>query len=194
MKGDASMAEDERGGLLEHYRDYLRLLARLELHPRLRARLDPSDIVQQTLLQAHQAIDQIQGEGEAALAAWLRQILARNLAMALRDHARAKRDVRRERDLQVALDRSSARLESWLAADQTSPSLRAERNEQLQRAATALAALPLDQREAVMLHFLNGLSLAEVGARLGRSQAAAVGLIQRGLKAMRNKLGDEPPS
>jgi DNA-directed RNA polymerase specialized sigma24 family protein len=76
------MAHDERSGLLEHYRDYLRLLARL----------DPSDIVQQTLLQAHQALDQFQGEGDAALAAWLRQILARNLAMALRDHARAKRD------------------------------------------------------------------------------------------------------
>jgi RNA polymerase sigma-70 factor, ECF subfamily len=123
------MAHDERSGLLEPYRDYLRLLARLELDPRLRARLDPSDIVQQTLLQAHQALDQFHGEGQGALAAWLRQILARNLAMALHDHARAKRDVRRERDLRAALDRSSARLESWLAADQTSPSLQAERNE-----------------------------------------------------------------
>ncbi|MFI5456285.1 MAG: sigma-70 family RNA polymerase sigma factor [Isosphaerales bacterium] len=188
------MAHDDRSGLLESYRDYLRLLARLELDPRLRARLDPSDIVQQTLLQAHQALDQFHGEGQGALAAWLRQILARNLAMALRDHARAKRDVRRERDLQAALDRSSARLESWLAADQTSPSLQAERNEQLQRAANALAALPADQRDAVMLHFLNGLSLAEVGTRLGRSQAAAVGLIQRGLKAMRSTLGAEPRS
>jgi RNA polymerase sigma-70 factor, ECF subfamily len=188
------MAHDDRAGLLESYRDYLRLLARLELHPRLRARLDPSDIVQQTLLQAHQALDQFRGEGDSALAAWLRQILARNLAMALRDHARAKRDVRREKDLQAALDRSSARLESWLAADQTSPSLKAERNEQLLRMANALAALPSDQRDAVTLHFLNGLSLAEVGTRLGRSQAAAVGLIQRGLKAMRRDLGAEPPS
>jgi RNA polymerase sigma-70 factor, ECF subfamily len=67
-------------------------------------------IVQQTVLQAHQALDQFRGEGDAALAAWLRQIFACNLAMALRDHASAKRDVRRERDLQAALDRSSARL------------------------------------------------------------------------------------
>ena len=145
-------------------------------------------------MQAHQALDEFRGEGEAALAAWLRQILARNLAMALRDHARAKRDVRRERDLQAALDRSSARLESWLAADQTSPSQKAERNEQLLRMANALAALSADQRDAVMLHFLHGLPLAEVGTRLGRSQAAAVGLIQRGLKAMRSHLGAEPPS
>jgi RNA polymerase sigma-70 factor (ECF subfamily) len=186
------MAHDEQGSPLEPYRDYLRLLARLELDPRLRARLDPSDIVQQTLLQAHQALDQFHGEGQGALAAWLRQILARNLAMAVRDHVRAKRDVRRERDLQAALDRSSARLESWLAADQTSPSLQAERNEQLLRMASALGALPPDQRDAVVLHFLNELSLAEVGKRLGRSQGAAVGLIQRGLKAMRAALGPQP--
>ena len=180
--------------LLESYRDYLRLLARLELHPRLRARLDPSDIVQQTLLQAHRAIDQFRGEGEAALAAWLRQILARNLAMALRDHARARRDVRRERDLQAALDRSSARLESWLAADQTSPSLKAERNEQLQRMATALAALPADQRDAVVLHFLE-----RAISRRGWNQARPFASRRRRphsarLKAMRGNLGAEPPS
>ena len=93
--------------------------------------------------------------------------------------------------MQAALDRSSARLESWLAADQTSPSLKAERNEQLLRMATALATLPADQRDAVTLHFLSGLSLAEVGTRLGPSQAAAVGLIQRGLKAMRGNLDAE---
>jgi RNA polymerase sigma-70 factor (ECF subfamily) len=177
--------------VLEPFRDYLRLLAQLELDPRLRSRLDPSDIVQQTLLQAHQALDQFLGEGHAALAAWLRQILARNLAMAVRDHCRARRDVRRERDLQAGLNRSSARLEAWLAADQTSPSLRAQRNEQLLRLAEALAALPDDQRDAVLLHFIGGLSLAETGARLGRSQAAAVGLIQRGLKKLRTLLPEE---
>ena len=90
------------------------------------------------------------------------------------------------------VEQSSIRLESWLAADQTSPSLQAERNEQLLRMASALGALPPDQRDAVVLHFLNELSLAEVGKRLGRSQGAAVGLIQRGLKAMRAALGPQP--
>jgi RNA polymerase sigma-70 factor (ECF subfamily) len=173
---------------IEAYRDYLRLLAREGLDPRLRARVDPSDVVQQTMLQAHQARDQFRGLVEAQRGAWLRQILARNLAMAARDHGRDKRDVSRERSIQQSLDASSARLEAWLAADESSPCIRAERNEQILRLARALAALPDSQREALVLHFLQGLSLAEVGRSLGRTQAAAVGLIQRGLKSLRSLL------
>jgi RNA polymerase sigma-70 factor (ECF subfamily) len=110
------------------------------------------------------------------------------LAQALRDHTRDKRDIGRECSLQAALDRSSARLAAWLAADGTSPSDQAIRNEQMIRLARALTALPEAQREAVTLHFLQGLSLVEVGQHLGRSQAAAVGLIQRGLKQLRSLL------
>jgi RNA polymerase sigma-70 factor (ECF subfamily) len=182
------MEHSECVRFLELYRDYLRLLARLELGDQLHGRIDPSDVVQQTMLQAFRAWDQLRGEGEAALAAWLRQILARNLAMAARDHGRARRDVGRERSLREALDRSSARLEDWLAADQSSPSERAERNEQLVRLARALATLPESQRDAVTLYFLQDLTLDDVGRHLGRSQAAAVGLIQRGLKQLRHLL------
>ncbi len=176
---------------LEAHRDYLHLLARIELDPRLRARVDPSDIVQQTMLQAHQARDQFRGITEEQRGAWLRQILARNLAMAVRDHGRDKRDVARERSIQQAIDHSSARIEAWLAADQSAPSVRAERNEQVLRLAGALARLPEAQRDALSLHFLQGLALAEVGKCLGRSQASAVGLIQRGLKRLRALL-EEP--
>jgi len=178
---------------LERHRDYLRLLARLQMDPRLHARVDPSDIVQQTMLQAVEALDQFRGADGAALAAWLRRILARNMAMAARDHGRDKRDVGRERSLQAALDRSSARLESWLADDRSSPSERLERGEQVLRLASAVAALPEAQRDAVTLHFIRGLSAADVGAQLGRSPAAAVGLIQRGLRKLRETLsqGDE---
>ena len=176
---------------LEPYRDYLRLLARIELNPRLRARVDPSDVVQQTMLQAFQAREQFRGLVEEQRGAWLRQILARNLAMAVRDHGREKRDVARERSIQQALDHSSARIDAWLAADQSSPSVRAERNEQMLRLAHALAKLPEAQRDALCLHFLQGLSLAEVGRCLGRSQASAVGLIQRGLKRLRGLLEEQ---
>jgi RNA polymerase sigma-70 factor (ECF subfamily) len=176
---------------LEPYRDYLRLLARIQLDPRLRARVDPSDIVQETMLLAFQARRQFRGLVEEQRAAWLRQILARNLAMAVRDHGREKRDIARERSIQQALDHSSARIEAWLAAVQSSPSDWAEHNEQMLGLAHALAKLPEAQRDALGLHFLQGLPLAEVGRNLGRSQASAVGLIQRGLKQLRGLLKDQ---
>jgi RNA polymerase sigma-70 factor (ECF subfamily) len=173
---------------LERYRAYLRLLARLHLDPRLQGKLDPSDVVQQTLLQAYRALDQFRGHSDGELAAWLRQILARNLAHAVRDLGRAKRDVGLERSLEAAVDASSLRLEAWLAAEQSSPSQRAERNEQLLRLAEALTTLPEAQREAIVLHYWQGQSLVEIGACLGRTPAAVAGLLHRGLKQLRGLL------
>ncbi len=176
---------------LERYRNYLRLLARQEIGPRLAGKLDPSDLVQETLIRAHQALGSFEFKGEAELAAWLRKILANQLANAARDLGRMRRDAGRELSLVAAFERSSARLEAILAADQPSPSEWADRNEQILRLATALGTLPEAQREAVTLHYLTGLSLADVGARLGRSPAAVSGLIHRGLRALRQTL--DPP-
>jgi RNA polymerase sigma-70 factor (ECF subfamily) len=177
---------EEAGRLLESFRAYLRLLARLHLAPQLRGKLDPSDVVQQTLLQAYQALDQFRGRSAAEWTAWLRQILARNLARAVRDFGRARRDLAREQSLQAALDASSARLEAWLAADQSSPSRHAQQGEQALRLAEALEQLPDAQREALVLQHWQGLSLAEIGQHLGRSPEAVAGLIKRGLKQLRH--------
>src|SRR5215831_16570781 len=98
---------------LEHFRGYLRLLAGLRVGARYRAKLDPSDLVQQALLRAHQAATDFRGTTPAEMAAWLRTILARTLADALRDLGRDRRDVARERSLEAALDESSGRLERW---------------------------------------------------------------------------------
>ncbi len=181
------LAEDA-GPTLERFRAYLRLLARLHLDPRLRGKLDPSDIVQQSLLQAFQGMHQFRGKREADLAAWLRQILARNLAMAVRDFARSKRDVARERSLEKALADSSSRLEAWLAAEQSSPSQRAVHHEEALRLAEVLERLPDAQREALVLQHWQGWSLGQIGEHLGRSPEAVAGLIKRGLKRLRELL------
>ena len=176
---------------IERYRDFLRLVARLRLDRRLRGKLDLSDLVQQTLLRAHQAIDQFRGTEGSELAAWLRQILSATIADEIRRYTRGKRDVGVERWLLASLDESSASLEAWLAADQTSPSLQAIRHEELLLLAEALAELPDDQRVAVELHHLKGYSLAEVGRQMGRSKSAVAGLLRRGLKALRDRLKSE---
>jgi RNA polymerase sigma-70 factor (ECF subfamily) len=175
---------------LEQFRDYLRLLARARLGPLLQSKLDPSDLVQQTLLEAHQALGQFRGQSREQLAAWLRQVLARNLANAVRDFHRDKRDVTREQSLDEELRTSSARLDAWLAAEQSSPSQHAERAEQAARLAAAIELLPEVQREVVVLRHCQGWSLAEIARHTGRSAAAVAGLLHRGLQQIRSVLHD----
>jgi len=150
--------------------------------------LDASDVVQQTILQAHQARGQFRGTNETEKRAWLRAILANVLAAAGRRFERRARDVGRERSLEVELELSSARLEGLLAADQTSPSQGAVRCEELLRLAAALALLPEDQRRVVELHHLKGLPMAEVAGQMGRTGPAVVGLLFRGLRKLRELL------
>jgi RNA polymerase sigma-70 factor, ECF subfamily len=169
---------------LEEFRSYLLLLARLQLDPGPRNRIDPSDIVQQTLLEAHAKADQFQGDG-SALAAWLRQALVNNLREAWRALRREKRDIRREQALAEAVEHSSVRLQQMLAAPQSSPSQRAVRNEDLLRLADALTQLPEAQREAIVLHHLQGCSLSDTARTLGKTDAAVAGLLHRGLKKLR---------
>ena len=179
-------ASDQRP--LEEYRDYLRLLARTQLGTRLQAKLDASDVAQQVILQAHEARGQFRGTTEAERLAWLRAILANVLAAAARRFDTGARDVGRERSLEGELERSSSRLECLFAADQTSASQRAVRCEELLRLAAALARLPEDQRRVIELHYLMGLPVAEVAAQVGRTRAAVVGLLFRGLKKLRQLL------
>lgn len=176
---------------LERFRDYLALLARVQLGPRLQAKLDPSDLVQQTLLEAFQKRSQCQGTTDGERAAWLRCILAHNLADALRAFGQEKRDVSRERSLEDALRDSSARLGNWLAKEVVSPSEELQSQERAVRLATALACLPEAQREALVLQYWHGWSLAQIGEQLGRTREAVAGLLKRGLKKLRAELQDE---
>ena len=178
----------DRDLAVESFRAYLLLLARLQLGDRLKGKLDASDLVQQTLLDAHRQRHQFRGHSAAEMAAWLRRMLACNLADAQRALGREKRDVARERSLEAALEQSSGCLESWLAAEQSSPSARVVRGEELTRLADALESLPEAQREALVRHYWQGKTLAAVAAELERTPAAVAGLLQRGLKTLRTLL------
>lgn len=177
---------------LGRYRDYLRVLARLQLRAGARAKLDASDIAQQAILHAHANRGQFRGTTEAEWLGWLRAILANTLAAAVREFSTAARDLTRERSLEDELERSSVRLERLLAADQSSPSEGAVRGEELLRLAAALARLPDDQRRVVELHHLKGLTVAEVATEVGRTRPAVVGLLFRGLKRLRELLAALP--
>jgi RNA polymerase sigma-70 factor, ECF subfamily len=179
------------GASLERCRDYLRLLARLQLPARLQGKLDPSDLVQQTFLRAYQGLKQFRGRSMAELTAWLRSILAHVLANAVRNFSRARRDVALERSLEAAVEDSSLRLENWLAAAQITPGELAQRNEQVLALATALKGLPEDQREALLLRYYSSLSLAEIADRLGRTRPAVASLLRRGLEHLRKCFLDE---
>lgn len=186
------MSNPTTDSAFERYREYLRLLARTQLAPRLRAKLDPSDVVQETLLRAHRHRDQFRGKSEQERLAYLRRVLANVAADAARRFARGKRDLAVERSLEASLDASSSRFDGLLAAEQSSPSDKAMRQELHVKLADALASLPESQRVAIEARYLHDppRSLAEIGRGLGRSEKAAASLLCRGLAALRELLAN----
>jgi RNA polymerase sigma-70 factor (ECF subfamily) len=189
---EVAVGDEALARRLERFRAYLALLARLQLDPRLRGKVDLSGVVQQTLWEGHRALDANRACGDGEVAALLRRLLANNLADEVRRWHADKRDVDREQSLH-AVEASSARLEAFLAADQSSPDERAQRNEELLRLASALDQLPDAQRQAVELHYLRGWPLAEIAVHLGRNKGAIAGLLHRGLDRLRDLLQDKEP-
>jgi RNA polymerase sigma-70 factor (ECF subfamily) len=171
--------------LLESYRNYLGLLACTWVDASLRGKADASDLVQETLLKAHRRFGQFRGHTEPEIAAWLRQILARNLAdFARRFQVTEARQVSRERSLEEMLDRSSQAMQ-MLAAGGHSPSQSAARRELSVVLADALAKLPQDYREVIVLRNLRELEWAEIAGRMNRSEGAVRILWARALKQLR---------
>jgi RNA polymerase sigma-70 factor, ECF subfamily len=185
--------EDRTVAEMSRFRPYLLMLARLNFDGMLQAKLSASDVVQQTLLEAHQSRASFRGRNDQEQAAWLRRILARNLADEVRKFRRRKRDVRLEQSIHEALSESTARLERWLASGEGTPSQCAVANEQLLALADALTKLPEDQRKAVEMHHLQGCPSALIAARLGRTEVAIAGLLRRGLKKLRETIRDNNP-
>jgi RNA polymerase sigma-70 factor (ECF subfamily) len=181
------------GRLLERYRAYLMLLARLQIGRRLQSKADPSDVVQEAFLEAHRTFARFRGGSEGELLAWLRQILGSHLAVLVRRFLRTRgRDVRLERALAAELDASSRALDRGLLAPQSSPSHQADRREQGVRLADALDQLPEDYREVIVLRHLEGLSFPDVARRMGRSVDSVKNLWPRALVRLRRLLEGAP--
>ncbi len=181
------------GTLLEKYRPYLLLLARLQLSRRLQGKLDASDVVQDAFLTAHRSFPQFRGCSEPELTAWLRKILATRLARTIRHYWGTKgRDVRLECALADDLDQSSAALGAVLADPRSSPSQQAARREQGVVLTEALATLPEHYREVLVLRHLEGLSFPEVAQRLSRTVDSVEKLWARALGKLRQSLEVSP--
>jgi RNA polymerase sigma-70 factor, ECF subfamily len=179
------------GQLLESYRNYLRLLASLEIGQRLQVKMDASDLVQETLLEAHKDFAGFRGSSEREFVAWLRRVMASVLCGALRKYVGTqKRDIRLERTLQDSLDRSSLLLGRDFADPHSSPSQQASRREQSVLLANALAKLPKDYRDVLVLRHLNELTFPEISRRMGRTLDSVEKLWVRGLSRLRQILSE----
>ncbi|HKI34382.1 MAG TPA: sigma-70 family RNA polymerase sigma factor [Gemmataceae bacterium] len=184
---------DALGQLLEPYRNYLELLARLQIGRRLQSKVDAADLVQETFLDAHATFAEFRGSTERELVGWLRQVLAYNLASLVRRYCGTRRrNVELERELARELDESSQTLDRGFVAANSSPSQQAVRREQAVLLADALGRLPADYREVIILRQLEGLSFPEVARQMKRSQESVKKLWVRGLARLRGALGEEP--
>ena len=182
------------GQLLELYRAYLLVLARVQIGPCLQSKVDASDVVQEACLGAYRDFPQFRGTTEKEFLGWLRQVLASVLANVVRHYqGTRRRDVRLERQLAADLDQSSQALDQKLIAPQSSPSQQAMRREQSVVLAEALGRLPEEWRELLILRHLEGLSLPEVARRLGRTIDSVKKQWPRALASLRRLLEGAAP-
>jgi RNA polymerase sigma-70 factor, ECF subfamily len=185
-RGDAAAL----GRLLDTYRVALKRIAERQLFARLAVRMDASDVVQQTFLEAHRGFGQFEGQSVPELLAWLQRILHHNLLGLIRDHATLqKRDVRREQSLDDSRAAPAGR--DLLPGHGSTPSQKVMRYEEEDRLLQAIATLPEDQREAVHLRHLQRLSLTEIAQRLNKTPVAVASLIKRGMQTLRKHFGIE---
>lgn len=183
------------GALLEGYRAYLRMLARVQIGRRLRSKLDADDLLQEAFLRAHRSIQQFRGATEEEFLAWLRGILAHVLADQIRRyHGTERRDPDLERALEVQFERSSEGFARALAAPASSPSQKVVRHERAVRLAEAMEHLPPVSREILELRHFEDLTFPEIARRLGRTLDGVKNLWVRGLARLRREVGslDEP--
>jgi RNA polymerase sigma-70 factor (ECF subfamily) len=185
--GGAPGALDE---LLEQHRPLLNQVAGHELNPAFRAKAGASDLVQQTMLDAHRHFAEFRGQSPPELRAWLLVILRRRLADLARHFLCPANDVRREVPAEAVTGQSGE--SAPLVGDSTSPSGKVVHHEEAEAVRAAVTRLPDHYREVIALRHQEDLPWEEVGRRLGRTPDAARMLWSRAVEALRELLGPRP--
>lgn len=177
---------------LENFREYLGLLGRMQLNENLKGKVDVSGVVQLTFLEALESKWDLLPEKQQL--PWLRKIFANNLLDEIRKFRAQARDIRREQSLVPAIEQSATGIHQFLKSDESSPSQKAMRVEDQLRVAKALACLSEPQREAIEMHHLKGMNLADISEHMGKDKGAVASLIYRGTKKLRTLLTQDKAS
>lgn len=186
-KGD----ESAKGELLNRFRPYLNVIAQRLLDERLQGRMDFSDVVQTTFMEAARDFESFRGDSVESLLAWLRNILKNNVSTAHQQHLAAmKRSARKETVLRVASESggSSLGMADIIPSESSSPSQRMMRDEAAVVLASCLEQIPETQRDAIRMRYLEGMSLRDISIRMEKSEMAVAGLLKRGLRALREEM------
>lgn len=177
--------------VLERVRPYLRLLAQAHLGDPLKKKVDASDLVQQTLMQAHEDLHQFNGSSEAQLVAWLKKILRNRLIDMARHWKVQKRDLGRDVDLQQRVEDSFRMVDDWLVASHTSPSMAAHGNEMMVKLAASVEKLPEKLRTVVVMHHLQGMKLVEIAKEVECDETTVGRRLFRGIKQLGELMNEQ---
>jgi RNA polymerase sigma-70 factor, ECF subfamily len=186
--GDAAC----RDRLFELCRSYLGFVARSQVESSLRAKVDASDLVQETMFEAFRDFERFQGRTEQEWLAWLKRILAHNAADFIRHYrGTAKRQTRREVPLRTQAESTLNYGAPEPAAPCATPSQEFLQIDAELRVSAALAELPPDYQEVIVLRNLQRLQFNEVAERMGRSRPAVQMLWMRAIRKLQEVMGDE---
>jgi RNA polymerase sigma-70 factor (ECF subfamily) len=183
--------ENARGELLNTFRPYLNVIAQRMLDDRIQGRMDFSDVVQATFLEASRDFHSFRGDTVESFLAWLRNILRNNISTAHQEHlATQKRSARREVSMASPAgdNGSEVQLANMLPAETSTPSQRLMRDEAAVVLANCMEQIPDTQRDAIRMRYLEGMSLKEISQKMDKSEMAVAGLLKRGLQGLRDEM------
>jgi RNA polymerase sigma-70 factor, ECF subfamily len=180
-----------KGELLDRFRPYLNVIAQRLLDERLKGRMDYSDVVQATYLEASRDFEAFRGDSIETFLAWLRHILRNNISTAHQEHlATQKRSAKLEITINSigSYGSSPMQFEQLIPAETSSPSQRMMRSEAAAILAACIEGLPRAQGDAIRMRYLEGMSLKGISERMKKTEMAVAGLLKRGLQGLREEI------